>query len=268
VSALPEALGYARQGNHVLPCITGTKEPAPPGGVYAATVDPEQLEQWWTWWPDANVAVAAQPSQLVFADLDRRPGHDGVTNFAQLLDDHELDWPKTKTTVTPSDSRHLWFTRPTGVDLVGRTLAPGVQLIANGYALAPSSTVNGRHYRFTVDVPPVELPAPLARLCQRTRPRDIPAAIRPSGTPDRAALRALDRDPQRVARAEEGCRNNTFCTGSPTGWAVSSVPGVSNVSTSKPRSPQPDWLPGSSRPRSKRHSRPGSTTASDPLYLY
>ena len=27
---------------------------------------------------------------------------------------------------------------------------------------------------------------------------------------DRAALRALERDPQRVARAEEGCRNNTL----------------------------------------------------------
>jgi hypothetical protein len=210
VSALPEALRYAGQGQAVLPCAAGTKEPAVTRGVSDATTDTDVIERWWRWWPDANCAIAAQPSGLVFADLDRRPGHDGVANFGQLLDELDLDWPTTRTTATPSDSRHLWFTRPDGLDLVGRTLAPGVQLIANGYALAPSSTVNGRRYRFTVDLPPVELPAPLAKLCQRSRHRDTPPVARPAGTPDRAALRALERSPLRVAQASEGSRNNTL----------------------------------------------------------
>jgi hypothetical protein len=106
--ALTEALRYAGQGHAVLPCIAGTKEPAATGGVYSATTDVDQLEQWWRWWPDANVAVAARPSELVFADLDRRANHDGVANFGRLLESLELDWPTTRTTATPSDSRHLW----------------------------------------------------------------------------------------------------------------------------------------------------------------
>jgi Bifunctional DNA primase/polymerase, N-terminal len=207
VSALPEALRYAGQGHAVLPCATGTKEPTVPKGVLAASTDPDVIERWWRWWPDANCAIAAKPSGLVFADLDRRPGHDGVANFGQLLDELELDWPATRTTATPNDSRHLWFTAPAG--LVGRTLAPGVQLIANGYALAPPSTVRGRRYRFAVDVDPIALPDQLAKLCQRKRNAPL-VTTAPVGTADRAARRALERSPARVIQAEEGNRNNTL----------------------------------------------------------
>jgi hypothetical protein len=210
VSALTEALRYAGQGYAVLPCVPGAKEPAAAGGVYAATTDTEQLKQWWRWWPEANVAVAAKPSRLVFVDLDRRRDFDGVWNFAELLDRHELAWPATRTTATPSNSRHLWFTAPADSDLVGRTLAPGVQLIANGYALAPPSTVSGRRYRFAADLPLIELPTPIANLCRRSKPHATPRVSRSTGLVDRAARRALERDPLRVALAHEGSRNNTL----------------------------------------------------------
>jgi hypothetical protein len=102
------------------------------------------------------------------------------------------------------------FTRPAGLDLVGRTLAPGVALIARGYALAPSSTVAGRPYRFELDVEPIELPAPLAKLCQQRAFSARPGPPQGDATPDRAALRALELDPQRIALADEGERNVTL----------------------------------------------------------
>jgi Bifunctional DNA primase/polymerase, N-terminal len=110
--ALTEALRYAGQGHAVLPCVVGAKQPLTSAGVADASIDPARLEQWWRWWPDANVALAARPSRLVFADLDRRPGFDGVVIFGRLLERLELDWPATRATATPSGSRHLWFTRP------------------------------------------------------------------------------------------------------------------------------------------------------------
>jgi hypothetical protein len=69
--------------------------------------------------------------------------------------------------------------------------------------------VNGHPYRLTLDVERLEVPGWLASLCGRRRPKrpTLPHQS-PVHDSDRAARRALERDPLRVTRAPEGQRNN------------------------------------------------------------
>ena len=65
---LETALVYAEDGIPVLPCnwkpvklddgsYKIKKYPLIPWGVYGATIDPEQIKQWWTKWPVALIGV-------------------------------------------------------------------------------------------------------------------------------------------------------------------------------------------------------------------
>jgi hypothetical protein len=212
-SALGEALRLVGQGAAVVPCHPGSKRAIV--SVHAASTDPERIERWARQVPDANWGIAALESGLVFADLDRRTDYDGLANFAQLLSQFRHSWPTTRTTlsVTPG-SRHLWFARPPGT-VVGRTLAPGVAVIANGYVMAPGSTVAGRRYRLMTDAAPVELPGEITERCRPTPPTTDVADHARIGL-EWVAVRTLERGARMVRQAKRpsdghpGERNRTL----------------------------------------------------------
>jgi hypothetical protein len=120
-------------------------------GVRAATTDPERIHQWWTRHPDAVVAVATGPSNLILIDIDAhratppadlargllpgidlttepvdpdtwqnpdafRDGRDSLRLLAQLRGGPH-PWPadprhQPVTADTPSGGRHLWYRAP------------------------------------------------------------------------------------------------------------------------------------------------------------
>jgi hypothetical protein len=72
---LESALSYAARGWHVFPLKPRGKFPIIPkaaggNGYLDATLDAEQIKEWWTKWPNANVGIACGVSNLYVVDND------------------------------------------------------------------------------------------------------------------------------------------------------------------------------------------------------
>jgi hypothetical protein len=125
------------------------KVPRIPGGLKAASSDPEQVSEWWTRWPEANVGlVTGQASGLLVLDVDLQ--HGGQGTLAELERKHGK-LPKATEVLTGGGGRHLYFTHP-GREIrnsAGR-LGPGLDVRGDGgYVVAPPSVhASGREYRW------------------------------------------------------------------------------------------------------------------------
>ena len=70
MSLLDIALQNAEKGNKVFPCVPGDKNPLTEHGFKDATTDENQIREWWTKWPSANIAIACGASGLSVMDVD------------------------------------------------------------------------------------------------------------------------------------------------------------------------------------------------------
>lgn len=233
------ALRYADLGWHVFPCwwpelgrcacgnpncgiIDGKVQGSPakhpiaacaPNGLHDATTDPDTVTDWWTRYPQANVAIALGPSRLFVIDVD---GPDGTTALGDLEDSYQ-PLPPTLTAATgraEGDGAHIVFRQPDDTVIGNRKL--GVKLETRGdggYIIAaPSIHVSGRHYAWndgTYDV--AAPPAWLVALCTRPKTDHAPPAEwpAPAGRDDHARRR-LEGAAGKVALAPEGERNNVL----------------------------------------------------------
>lgn len=130
---LEAALEYAAKGWRVFPCLPGGKAPMTTNGFHDATTDTNQIQQWWSRWPDANVAVALDSLSLFVIDIDPRNG--GST---------PIGLPETLTTLTGGGGEHYYFSY-SPLAVVGRDFrkifAQGVDIKTDGgYVLLPPST--------------------------------------------------------------------------------------------------------------------------------
>ena len=180
---LGAALAFARHGHPVLPltrpvrvngrlvcscrkavdCISPGKHPFArlvPNGLLSASTDEAVIRKWFTDEPNANLGVVTD--KLVVLDID--PRHDGDSSLADLERDH--DFPATWRVLTGGGGEHVLFACPAGVEInsstaaMNRILGPGVDIRArNGYIVAPPSRhISGRHYAWSVDHHPADIP--------------------------------------------------------------------------------------------------------------
>lgn len=221
------AIDLALQGFAIFPLRPGTKEPLIKQWEQHATTDLRRIAQWWTRQPDANIAIACGPSNLLVIDLDtaKRPG--GPAHGQQTLNTLAAgrEVPRTFTVTSARGGRHLYYRQPDGATLRNtagseRTgLGPLIDTRGHGgYVVAPGSTVAAGAYRIEHDAPVAPLPTWIAEeLASHRAPAVANAqAVAPSHTrvPERrrsayvgAALRwAADT----VATAPEGTRNDTL----------------------------------------------------------
>ena len=145
---MTHALKYADRGWPVLP-LRG-KVPRVDGGYKAATTDPEQIKEWWTRWPDADIGIRTGiESGLVVLDVDPRNG--GDESLAALIEEHG-GLPPTPEVATGGGGSHYYLAYPEGLDepLKKKVLSPGLDLLADGaYVVAPPSThKSGGTYRW------------------------------------------------------------------------------------------------------------------------
>ena len=206
------ALVYAAQGWAVFPLKPREKRPLTEHGVHDATTNPEVIRAWWTRWPDANIGLACGASGLVVLDFDTdKDDFQGGELLERLRREHP-----TTTARTGGGGMHLLFRQPEGVELGnsrGR-LPRGVDVRGHGgyIVLPPSLHPNGEGYRWEPETPPpASLPGFVLEML-RPKPEPKPQAVAARNGAGRTAYAqaALERELGRLARAQEGERNETL----------------------------------------------------------
>jgi hypothetical protein len=192
---------YADHGWKVFPLRPRTKEPFGFLGVYNATDDLAQIDQWWTRWPQANVGLHCGGSGLLALDLDEYKDSFAGASFLSR-DDEE-----TVTNLTGSGGTHLLYATPAGAKYTNATgnLPSGIDVRGHGgYIVVPPSVhPNGNVYRWEMGYGPHEmavrpLPEPLRVILDEAR-----AHQRTVGPPDSYAVKAAQRIVEAVIRRME-----------------------------------------------------------------
>lgn len=146
---LEAALRYADMGYPVFPCSPAWKTPLTLHGHLDASVDPEQIEEWWKTFPNANIGIST--TGLLVIDID---GADNPWN---------PELPCSPVSLTPRGGRHLIYRQPEGASLRNSAgkLALRVDIRGDGgYVVVPPSIINGIPYRWAPTcelVPPNQL---------------------------------------------------------------------------------------------------------------
>jgi putative DNA primase/helicase len=161
------AVRYAARGWHVVPlysiredgacdcgrssCASPGKHPRTPHGQSDATDDANQIHEWWTLWPNANVGVVCRPSGIVVLDVDPRNG--GDETLTALIEKSDA-LPVTLTADTGGGGQHYVFQHP-GVKLPAHA-GPGIDIKDDGYIVAaPSLHVSGKRYAWRDEEAPI-----------------------------------------------------------------------------------------------------------------
>ncbi|WP_309116737.1 bifunctional DNA primase/polymerase [Saccharothrix sp.] len=220
---LSAALDAADHGWPVFPLVPGGKRPAIRDWEQRATTDTDRIRRCWTAGP-YNIGLATGPAGLVVVDLDvakpdkQTPGDigHGLETLSSLCGLYDQPLPvDTRTVTTPSEGWHLYFTAPADTEYrnsagkLGRLIDTRAH---GGYVVAPGSTVDGRAYTLTEDLPVVPLPGWLATLLRPAPlppPPPAPVPLRASAGDRRGKYlkAAIDAEVARVEGARGGQRN-------------------------------------------------------------
>jgi hypothetical protein len=168
---LAAALAYAAILKWFLfPLWPGTKVPIPRHGLKEATVDQDQIREWWRKHPRANIAVA---TGVQFFVLDRDPRHGGCETLQHLINLHGgLGDTVQQVTGGHPDGHHWFFGMPENFVPRSGELGEGLDVKGlGGYVLLPPSVhpVTRRTYCWDGLMPITQqklLPAPEWLLAQ------------------------------------------------------------------------------------------------------
>lgn len=146
---LDEALYYAKRGWYVFPCrekpgtpyivnniekISLEKTPYTTNGLNDATLDSDQIREWWTKWENAMIGVNAGLSGLFVIDIDKK----NVNGFDTYSTWNINDSAGLKA-ITPSGGMHIIFT---GIGKSSSNGTTGIDTRGDGgYFIAPPSKI-------------------------------------------------------------------------------------------------------------------------------
>jgi len=141
---LKSALRYLKIGWNVIPVNRDKKPYLSSWEQYQQRrVTEEEVRQWWTKWPDANIAVlTGQLSGIVVIDIDEK-------SSLQYIEPH-LNKKTTLTCITGRGGKHLYFRHP-GITVPNAVrFLPGVDCRGDGgYVVVPPSIHRSyRRYRW------------------------------------------------------------------------------------------------------------------------
>lgn len=161
-----QALFYAgRLGMKIIPVEPMGKRPFLANWTELASDNPEQIREWWSKYPDANIGIATgKVNEIIVLDIDCGQGKTGRETLEQWEEEHG-PLPETPTVITPTNGLHLYFKHPgfKVKNLVGK-LAPHIDIRSDGaQVVAPGSVRKEGVYEWMKDrelgrLEPAELP--------------------------------------------------------------------------------------------------------------
>lgn len=191
IGLLETALAYAKRGWFVFPvyepkegkcscylgalCENPAKHPRTNSGFKDATTDEATIRHWWEQWPNANIGIATEASQLIVLDCDKR--HGGLDSLQRLVDQYgELG---TLEALTGGGGQHYIF----NATVVAKSRSgaipgyPGIDIKAKGgYFIAdPSTHISGNGYTWWWQNPIQDVPQWLATMI--AEPKDHPCLV-------------------------------------------------------------------------------------------
>lgn len=147
-----QALGYAKNGWHVLPLLPNSKVPhfdLVDRGYLSATTDTDLINFWFERDKELNIGIACSTSELVVIDIDYRNGGKRTLDMTETYE------------VKTGNGLHLYYRAPKDASFKG-TLGKGIDIKHKGYVVAaPSLHPNGKAYKVTSDIAPANIPATL-----------------------------------------------------------------------------------------------------------
>jgi hypothetical protein len=172
---LGAAYVYALAGVPVFPCRPGAKIiPLIEDWGKNASLDPEQITDWWCRWRDALIGTpAGSRSRLIVLDIDIKHGINGFDTLAKL---GRAILPETPIAHSRSGGVHAYFAINPKVEIRGSQgrygLGPGLDVIGEGYMIR---LPDGRAYRWDPhqhigNTPLMVAPGWLGHRRQRERP--------------------------------------------------------------------------------------------------
>lgn len=210
----------------VVYCDSPGKHPILKGGYSVASKDEEQIVEWWTEYPEANIAIWPSETEVDVDLDDKHAGKSGPLTLMNHLDinrDQLLSMTYTVRTTTGGYHLHFRVEKPASNRV---NAMPGIDIRAKGgYVLAPGSTLWRKDefdefqelmYEAVNDLPVAPLPDSLGNL---VRPRKERAAV---DTPFLAGMEEDSPEGIREARiylnnrppanAGEGGNSHTYIT--------------------------------------------------------
>ena len=218
---LTAALAYADVGVHVFPCAG--KIPLTPHGVKDATSEAATIREWWTRWPDANIAAATGISGFFAIDAD---GEEGINSIRELAVEHELPSTTPKQKTGGGGYHYLYKCNGHAVRNSTRQLGAGLDIRGNaGYIiLPPSEHESGRRYEWVpgcsiFDVELADPPESLLDIVTKSK-SEREASARPKARRQHAngdytsyVQAALDNACAAVSNAPDGAQEETLNSG-------------------------------------------------------
>jgi hypothetical protein len=210
---LEAALEYAAKGWPVFPLKPRKKVPATPHGLKDASVDPEQIREWWTRTPSANIGFATGHG-VVILDVD------DLGALTDLQEDANAPAFNTSRTETSEGRYQLFFRTTAAIRNSAGKLRPGLDVRGDGgyVVLPPSVHPSGHVYRWDRNGTPDELPEWLLELLtsppKPADPANLSNALENFGPGDDTpyGLKALEAEAAIVAGAQEGYRRDRLNT--------------------------------------------------------
>jgi phage/plasmid-associated DNA primase len=162
MNLLEAACKYAQQGWKVFPLKPKEKKPLIEQWQHQATDDIEQIIEWWTNSPKANIGVVTGiESGIWVLDIDVKKDAGGIQSMQELVKKHER-LPITLVQHTPSGGYHYFFKCDDTEQRNTTASLPGVDTRANGgyVVVAPSYLSEFEEsYKFVdVTIPPNKAP--------------------------------------------------------------------------------------------------------------
>lgn len=158
---LRAALGFLEMQAPVFPLWEKGKIPKTKNGYKDASLNPEQVRQWWTEWPLANIGIpTGSQSGFWVLDIDGEEGEKSLSELERI----NGKLPQSVEVISGGGGRHIYFSMPaTGIiPSSASKIAKGVDIRGDGgYIVAPPSIhPSGKRYEWSVDSSDDFIPAP------------------------------------------------------------------------------------------------------------